>query len=644
MSVTFIKTNRKLKLSFIVLVCIVLTFGCASGKKNKSDEANISENQSEDTLESEQTTCENETTYEDETSQTDGTTQGDETDETTQSNDQTQQETTTKKQETTQSTTQSKYPGGVIVEEQQIMPVSISEMLKSPVLWKREIIVTNKNIEQRKIYARALFGTHTYNNTEVIKTINYGDTFTSIGKVGSETLGRAGYYVEMDGNIYWIPYTTAGYGLFDKEVGSVLWGDEDIYLESLDMYIPRLTEFNTKGFEGVTFAGDSGTEGYATMIRTLESVKTRLVELGLLPYFEKNIIQGPYYDGGYNIYYWWDFNEVLTNSGDMWLDRNPDGDNSSYYLKIKSVFQEDLSLYGVDQAPYNKDIAIMLLSMISSTPEEIFDFIYKDIYDTALYGSTTQFIEVGDCAIRFAGEMSSYSSKYDYYTFYYEIKENPTKYEEPQVKKTELATTGNNRLKLENLSLSYPMLNYFNSQALEEGSGWFGDVNAKGYVELQNTVINNLAMVKTKLLMSEYENEYEKSCFYMYSDQIGFTISENKICWYWSEDKTVPTFMIERDVENKMYRVTVNTTLHKDNIDDAYDRAYVDREILAIMLSLISTTPEELVNHMYCAICWTSDYRVDNLVSGDSMVVYDEEATKNSSLEHHYVFEIREAK
>ncbi len=660
MNVIGIKESKKIKLSSIVLLCVIFVFGCGSDKNEKASISNAANNQLKETYDSEQTTETDKTTSMDETTRIDETTQTDEeqqtseSDETLQSTEQTQQETTTKRDDATETTTkpatQNKYPDGVIIDEQQILPVSISDMLKSDVLWKREVVAYQGAGKTATIYSRPLFGIYTTNNVKVIKTINYRDKLTSIGKTGSEELGKSGYYIEMDGNVYWSDYISVGYNyaLTGEEVGSVLWTDEDIYLESLDMYIPRLSDFNSIGLlgdrDGASFAGKEGTEAYSTMIQTLEAVKAKMIEKGLLRDFNKNIVQGPYYDGGYNIYFWWDFNDALRNSGDMWLDRNPAGDDGSYYLKVKDVFEEDISLYGVDQAPYNKDIAIMLLSMISSTPEELFDFIYRDIYDTALYGSTTQFIEVGDCAIRFAGEKSSYNSQYGYYTFYYEIKENPTKYESPQVKKTELATTGNNKLKLENLSLSYPMLNYFNSQALEKGASWFGNVNAKGYVELQNKTINNLAMVKTKLLMSEYENEYQKNCFYMSKDQIGFTISENKICWYWSKDKSVPTLMIERVAEQKMYRVTVNTTLHRDKVDGAYDRGAFNREILMIMLSLISSTPEELVNHMYCAICWTSDYRVDNLVSGDSSVVYDEQASQNSSLDYHYVFEIREAK
>lgn len=509
----------------------------------------------------------------------------------------------------------------VISGEQRIEPLGLKEILASDAN-VMQYIYHHGNLNEACVFADIKNETG-----EILKTYHEGDYTYTFGSVGEEN-NLDKYVVEENGRIGYISHAAMIplQQIPAAEIGSVSWTGEGVYLESLDMTIPTLAEFNWQALKsslpGETdfWIGDmSDQEAFNTLDQTLYDIRMALAEAGVI----NSRTSQAFFWVGYQISFDW---VSYSTYHDFALNRDPHREGK-YTLTIAADLVEDIFAMQ-DLAPYNRDILLTLCTVVSSTPKELYDYLYTTIYEDSSQASTTKYVQVGDCAVRFAGEQSYYQSEYDAYTFVYDIIQNPTEEVEFEVSKTALAVTGDDKISLQKLYVELPRLKGFNSQGLKKNAGWFGDVANSDYAALETRNLQNLALIAGKLQIFDYLDEYSE----------GFVISDKALKWYWDGTKEGPDLILERVPEDGVYRVTINCNPHKDIQADYTDRAQYTRELLTAMLSMVSATPEELLNHIYLGIAWDGERKNKEYETiGDCQIRYVE----GNSANYHWVYEIK---
>ena len=211
--------------------------------------------------------------------------------------------------------------------------------------------------------------------------------------------------VEISDNIFWegkdYPENDADYGPHNGT----------ITLNNIGTKIPLLSSFNE-------FAIDEGNKGWIAdkgaeeqiLDDVLSDVRWALIDMDII----SNHNQAFLYQ---NYAITWDWTMKGWDS-DLELRRDPTTD--TYTLIINRDLKSDyLSLMKADYAPYNRDIVKVFLSIFSSTPEEVFDYLYEGMYENAKLLSSSTYKSVGDCQIKMDKTFSFKDGKLQHIKFYF---------------------------------------------------------------------------------------------------------------------------------------------------------------------------------------------------------------------------------
>lgn len=178
---------------------------------------------------------------------------------------------------------------------------------------------------------------------------------------------------------------------------NVDWNGGNIYLESINISIPTMVSFNKKGLEST--GSDwwwTGSENDKTALSAMNRIYLTCEDFG-----EGLVAIG--HDGqsinGFTvsrnrIWFSWKGGDMEHFS----LQRDPQ--NGYYVLTINQSLKSQ-DYFGIDTAVWNRDIVKTLCSFVSSKPNELFNYIYKGLYEDASILNTSVYKSVGDCQVKF---------------------------------------------------------------------------------------------------------------------------------------------------------------------------------------------------------------------------------------------------
>ena len=190
---------------------------------------------------------------------------------------------------------------------------------------------------------------------------------------------------------------------------SVNWNGGDITLENVGIKIPTLTEFNKTGLESSD--KDWWWTGHEDDKQALSSMNR--IYLTCDNFADALVSQG-WGANGMNafsvsqnrIWFSWDDGSYE----DFSLARHGGTDGGYYELTINmSLKSEDY--FGIDVAPWNRDVVKTLCSFVSSTPTELYNALYEDLHGTTFI-SDSGWTTIGDCKVQFDDTSSSGHIRY----------------------------------------------------------------------------------------------------------------------------------------------------------------------------------------------------------------------------------------
>ena len=176
----------------------------------------------------------------------------------------------------------------------------------------------------------------------------------------------------------------------------IAWSDEVIKLSTLGIEVPVLKEFNKHALSGeahesISWNGDvTDSESLYELGEILDETRQAAVDKGVV----HEITGQGFLMNNYAIT--WDYMQYSASSN-LELERSPS--DGEYTLIINSSLLYD-EFDTRDLAPYNRDVLKVMLSVISSTPEEIFEYIYTGIYEDGSVLSEVRYVPIGDAGVR----------------------------------------------------------------------------------------------------------------------------------------------------------------------------------------------------------------------------------------------------
>ena len=151
----------------------------------------------------------------------------------------------------------------------------------------------------------------------------------------------------------------------------IAWSDEVIKLSTLGIEVPVLKEFNKHALSGeahesISWNGDvTDSESLNKLRASLHNTREAAVDKGVV---HEITGQGFLMD---NYAITWDYMQYSANS-DLELKRSPSDGEYTLILNASLLYDEFDTR---DFAPYNRDVLKVMLSVISSTPEEIYEYL-----------------------------------------------------------------------------------------------------------------------------------------------------------------------------------------------------------------------------------------------------------------------------
>lgn len=176
----------------------------------------------------------------------------------------------------------------------------------------------------------------------------------------------------------------------------IAWSDEVIKLNTLGIEVPVLKEFNKHALSGeaheyISWNGDvTDSESLNKIHQTLHNTREAAVDKGVV---HEHTGQGFLMD---NYAITWDYMQYSANS-DLELKRSPSDGEYTLILNASLLYDEFDTR---DLAPYSRDVLKVMLSVISSTPEELYEYLYTGLYVDGKVLYSDRYVPVGDAGIR----------------------------------------------------------------------------------------------------------------------------------------------------------------------------------------------------------------------------------------------------
>lgn len=179
-------------------------------------------------------------------------------------------------------------------------------------------------------------------------------------------------------------------------IANVDWNGGNIHLESINIDIPTMTEFNRKGLESTD--GNwwwTGPEGDKQALSSMNQIYKTCDE------FFAGMVNKGWGSQGSNAFsvtrntIWFSYTD--GNIHNFKLTR--DAANGYYILEINKSLKYD-DFYGVDISCYNRDVVKTLISFVSSEVSTVFNYLYNGMYGTGTAFNTGIYESVGDCQIK----------------------------------------------------------------------------------------------------------------------------------------------------------------------------------------------------------------------------------------------------
>lgn len=244
--------------------------------------------------------------------------------------------------------------------------------------------------------------THTCNFATLNSDANNHWYVCSCGKTSGK--GAHGYTDEYDadcntcGHIRSVPERPVEPETPSVPGSSVNWNGGDITLENVGIKIPTLTEFNKTGLE----SSDkdwwwTGHEDDKTALSAMNRIYLTCDN------FADALVSQGWGANGMNafsvsqnrIWFSWDDGSYE----DFSLARHGGADGGYYELTINMDLRSE-DYFGIDVAPWNRDVVKTLCSFVSSKPNELFEYLYSGMYEDGSLLNTSIYKPVGDCQVK----------------------------------------------------------------------------------------------------------------------------------------------------------------------------------------------------------------------------------------------------
>lgn len=181
--------------------------------------------------------------------------------------------------------------------------------------------------------------------------------------------------------------------------GVVTITDNTISLNTVDVKLQLLDDFNSEALEpGSSWGGDDTDKDYVRteeLLERLDDVRYAMDDAG---------IAGPSANGftatDYEIV--WSYSGY-SGTNDLELHRSA---TKGYCTLEINTPLDKFVVAGADHAPYSYDILVTMLSVISSEPDELAEYLYTGLYGDSSDIYTKKFYPIADCAVRYAIEDS----------------------------------------------------------------------------------------------------------------------------------------------------------------------------------------------------------------------------------------------
>lgn len=182
---------------------------------------------------------------------------------------------------------------------------------------------------------------------------------------------------------------------------------------------------------------------------------------------------------------------------------------------------------------------------------------------------------------------------------------------------------------LPTLGITIPVLNSFNSPALDNYNGWAGDESTQEGWDAMQTIYDIADTIEDTVKNKGI------TC------DTGFSVDNNAIEWCYTTYGSMNDFELWRNPDSDIYTLEVNTRLCDGKfILDGTDIAPYSRDILLYLCSVVSSTPDTLYANLY------EDLEGNSFISdsswstiGDCKVKWD----SSNSYENHVTYIIKSA-
>lgn len=184
------------------------------------------------------------------------------------------------------------------------------------------------------------------------------------------------------------------------EVTKVDWNGGDIYLENVGINIPTMTSFNKTGLESSD--KDWWWTGHEDDKQALSSMNR--IYLTCDNFADALVSQG-WGANGMNafsvsqnrIWFSWDDGSYE----DFSLARHGGADGGYYELTINQDLRSQ-DYFGIDVAPWNRDVVKTMLSFVTPNVNQVYTHLYETLYgDSDTYPMySSKYVTVGDCKIK----------------------------------------------------------------------------------------------------------------------------------------------------------------------------------------------------------------------------------------------------
>lgn len=205
----------------------------------------------------------------------------------------------------------------------------------------------------------------------------------------------------------YITLKTKAYGQTKKEyLKKSTFSQGYIYLENIGTTIPILDKFNSEGLkENDNWFGGTPVGNLQTIAESAQTIMN-ITGYGIEGSPANGFTISEYYIE-------WAYADYLTVN-DLSLKR--DTTNGYYVLEINTPLDVDI-FATKDIAPISRDLVMFICSTISSTPQTLYDYIYKGLYEDASILNTSKYKSVGDCQVKF--DKNFWYSEYSVHCAFY---------------------------------------------------------------------------------------------------------------------------------------------------------------------------------------------------------------------------------